>query len=61
MVRVLVPGRGLVRGRVPGRGPGRDIKAVAMAVVADFAVAAVAVAVVLSRPELGLWIWTARA
>jgi hypothetical protein len=32
-----------------------------MAVVADFAVAAVvAVAVVLSRPEPGLWTWTAR-
>ena len=56
-VRVPVPGRGLV----PGRAQGRDIKAVAMAVVVDFAVAAVAVAVVLRRPEPGLWTWTARA
>jgi hypothetical protein len=31
-----------------------------MAVVADFAVAAAVVAVVLSRPEPGLWTWTAR-
>ena len=55
-VRVPVPGRGLVRGRVLA-----DTKAVAMAVVVDFAVAAVAVAVVLRRPEPGLWTWTARA
>jgi hypothetical protein len=31
-----------------------------MAVVVDFAVAVVAVAVVPRRPEPGLWIWTAR-
>ena len=54
-------GKGLVPGRaqVLGRAQGRDTRAVAMAVVVDFAVAA-AVAVVLRRPEPGRWIWTAR-
>jgi len=61
-VRVARAGKGLVPGRaqVLGRAQGRDTKAVAMAVVVDFAVAVVAVAVVPRRPEPGLWIWTAR-